>query len=380
MNKTGVIVLGGHIQALGIIRIFGRLGIECIVIDKTAKNISRHSKYCNSFYVTPDKDLLEMIIKLGEEGNYLNWIIFPTNDFQVKLLSQNKQVLQNYFVISTDKWDVVEKFYNKKSAYSLAENIGIPYPKSWYPLSENELNDTPVSFPCIVKPAVMHNFFQLTKKKVFLCKNRQELINQYRKALSIIAKDEIIIQEIIHGESSTQFSSCFLFLNGVSYVHLTACRMRQHPLDFGNATTYAVTQDIPILKEYSEKLLNAVNYNGICEVEFKFDERDQNYKFLEVNPRTWKWHSIANKAGTPFLITFYDFLCGRNIKPIKGFQAATFYHFITDFPTVLTMLIKGRRFRQWLSKPIEYAVWATDDVKPWLFEKFYLINLIKTRN
>jgi predicted ATP-grasp superfamily ATP-dependent carboligase len=319
-------------------------------------------------------------VKLGEERNCLNWIIFPTNDFQVKLLSQNKQALQSYFIITTDKWDVVEKFYNKKSTYKLADNMGIPYPKSWYPLSENELNEIPVSFPCIVKPAVMHNFFQLTKKKVFLCRNRQELIDQYRKAISIIAKEEIIVQEIIPGESSTQYSSCFLFLNGGSYVNLTACRMRQHPLDFGNATTFAVTQDIPILKEYSEKLLYAVNYNGLCEVEFKFDERDQKYKFLEVNPRTWKWHSIANKAETPFLKLYFDYLCGNSIIPVNGYKAASFYHFLTDFPTIISMLIKGRRIKKWFSKPVEFAVWALDDFKPWLFEKLYLINLIKTRN
>lgn len=32
-NKKGVIVLGGHVQGLGIIRIFGENNISCILID-----------------------------------------------------------------------------------------------------------------------------------------------------------------------------------------------------------------------------------------------------------------------------------------------------------------------------------------------------------
>ncbi len=48
--KKGVIVLGGHVQGLGIIRIFGKNNISCILLDNTKINIARHSKYCNAFY------------------------------------------------------------------------------------------------------------------------------------------------------------------------------------------------------------------------------------------------------------------------------------------------------------------------------------------
>lgn len=90
-------------------------------------------------------------------------------------------------------------------------------------------------------------------------------------------------------------------IDGRSYVKLTACRMRQHPIDFGNATTYAEVSDSPEPVVYAEKLLAAAGYSGLCEVEFKRDARDGTFKLLEVNPRTWKWHAIADKAGTPFI-------------------------------------------------------------------------------
>ncbi len=378
MKKPGIIVLGGHIQGLGILRIFGREGIPGILIDHTALNLGRHSKYCLKFIKATENDLLEKLYQLGKNGQYNGWIIFPTNDFHVKLLSQNKKQLEKYFIISTDNWESIRLFYNKRESYKFAAKLNIPIASTFFPTDESDLNNIQIEYPCIIKPAIMCDFYRQVKKKVFVCRDSDQLKSNYRKALRLIPADEIIVQEIIKGPSKNQFSACFLFLNVKTYVHLTACRMRQHPLDFGNATTYAETAIVPILKEYGERILKAANYNGICEVEFKLDERDNQYKFLEVNARTWKWHSIANKAKTPFLKQFYGLLTGNEIQKIDGFNKAGFAHFLTDFPTQIKLLLNG--YAYWNRKicPIERAVWAVDDIKPWFFEKlylpFYLIN------
>ena len=55
MNTPGVIVLGGHVQALGIVRAYGKLGIQAVVVENTSKNISRHSKYCIKDYVVANE-------------------------------------------------------------------------------------------------------------------------------------------------------------------------------------------------------------------------------------------------------------------------------------------------------------------------------------
>jgi len=379
MTKKGIIVLGGHVQALGIIRILGKIDIPAIIIDKTKKNIARHSKYCSNSYVIADLEILNFLLNGEMKKQYSGWLIFPTNDFHVKLLSQNKELLENDYIVTTDKWDIVKRFYNKTETYQLAKTLDIPIANTYFPLTETDLIGIHPIFPCIIKPAVMHNFYSQTKKKVFVCKSPEELTANYRKALSIIPSEEIIVQDIIPGPSRNQFSACFLFLNGQAYVSLTACRMRQHPIDFGNATTYAETVDLPILKEYAEKILKAVNYNGLCEVEFKKDESDGEYKFLEVNTRTWKWHSIANKSNTAFLKTFYNYLTGEEITINNSFQKASFRHFTTDFPTQIKLFLLGFNYAFHIKRPTENAIWANDDIRPWIFEKLYLFNLIKNR-
>lgn len=375
----GIIVLGGHVQSLGILRILGREGIPGIIIDSTRKNIARHSKYCKQFFLAENEQILELLFKLAESGEYKNWVIFPSNDFHVQMLSQNKAALEENFIVSTDQWDAIKIFYNKTSTYKLAEELGIPIAKTCYPSDETSLDAIEVEYPCIIKPAVMHDFYRQTKKKVFVCNDLADLKENYRQALLLIPSNEIIIQEIIQGPSKNQFSACFLFLQGKTYISLTACRMRQHPLDFGNATTYAETVDIPELKEYGEKILKAANYNGVCEVEFKLDARDNQLKFLEVNTRTWKWHTIANKAETPFLKNFYDHLTGKTITPVKGFKKAAFFHLLTDFPIRLKLLMSGHSYWKRKIAPIEHAVYAADDVSPWIWEKIYLPFLILSR-
>lgn len=379
VNKPGVIVLGGHVQGLGIVRILGREGIPVIVIDNINTNLARHSKYSQAFFYAADKDLLGLLFHLADIQNYIGWVIFPTNDFHVKILSFNKQQLGKSFVVSTDSWDVIKLFYNKRNTYKLAMKLDIPIVPTFFPEDENELDSFDLNFPCIIKPAIMHDFYRQIKRKVLVCQNIEDLRMNYRRAIQIIPSDEVIVQEIIPGPSKNQFSACFLFLEGITYLHLTACRMRQHPLDFGNSTTYAETVKIPELKGIGEKILKAASYNGICEVEFKFDERDNQYKFLEVNTRTWKWHTIANKANTPFLKTYYDYLTGLNVQPREGFNIASFYHMLTDLPIQLQLLIKGFGYWRRKIKPVENAVWANDDLKPWFFEKLYLGNFIFNR-
>jgi len=376
---VGIIVLGGHIQSLGIIRIFGRLDIPGIIIDNTSRNLARHSIYCKKFYKIKDENLLDFLIELDRNNRYKSWVVFPTNDFHVKLLSLNKDRLQQNLIISTDSWEVIQKFYNKRHTYQLAARLGIPIPGTFFPPSAKDLEAIDINYPCIVKPAVMVDFYKKVKKKVFICKNKDELKSFYNKALTIIPAEEIIIQEIIPGSSENQYSACFLYLKKHAYIYLSACRMRQHPIDFGNATTYAELMEVPDIRNYAETLLYETNYNGLCEVEFKKDERDGVFKFLEVNPRTWKWHSIANKSGTPFLKTYFDFLNGHEINATEGYKKASFVHWLTDFPVRLKLLLKGYKFWNRLITPCENAVWAKDDLKPWVFEKLYVPYFILSR-
>jgi predicted ATP-grasp superfamily ATP-dependent carboligase len=94
---VGVIVLGGHIQAYGIVRGFAEKGVDCVLIDSRNANIARHSKYCSSFYRASYRHTLKLLQGFMRQNKYPNWVIYPTDDHYVRLLSENKELLSRHF-------------------------------------------------------------------------------------------------------------------------------------------------------------------------------------------------------------------------------------------------------------------------------------------
>lgn len=379
LNSSGVIVIGGHVQGLGIIRIFGQNNIPVILIDETSLNIARFSKYCSRFILYKKKELLSFLLNGNQCKEYTGWLIIPTNDYHVKVLSQNHNELSEVYKVSTDNWERISLCYNKINTYKLANELNITIPKTYFPENMEDLTSINIQFPCIIKPAIMHEFYEKLKKKVFVCNDREELILFYNKASSIIPSDQIIVQEIIKGSSENQFSACFLFQNGKIISSLTACRKRQHPIDFGNATTFAEIIEQPELFNIGEKILKHIGYNGICEVEFKRNSNDGKYYLLEINPRTWKWHLISQKTGKHFLINLYNsFYNLPIIKDSRTDLSVCWKHTITDFPTVIRQILK-KQYKKSTCNNIQYAVWDQEDILPSIFEVLLLPYLIFKR-
>ena len=62
-----------------------------------------------------------------------------------------------------------------------------------------------------------------------------------------------MIQELIPGGSSHLFSVGSFYKDGDFLGKVVARRARQHPMDFGHATTYAETVDEPELEEITKR-------------------------------------------------------------------------------------------------------------------------------
>ena len=222
------------------------------------------------------------------------------------------------------------------------------------------------------------NFIELQKKKGFICNNRVELLENYKKALEIIPATQIMIQDIIPGPSENLYSACFMYSKDRAHVQLVCRRKRQHPIHFGNATTFAETVKNEELIEISEKILREVEYEGVCEVEYKYDNRDGKYKFLEINTRTWKWHSISIKSNSPFLMSYYNKCYGLKEIINLEYEDACFKHIITDIPISFKMILMGI-YKKSIIKNIQYATWNKKDIIPAIMELLILPYLIFKR-
>ena len=185
-----------------------------------------------------------------------------------------------------------------------------------------------------------------------------------------------MVQDLIPGGGEQQFAYCAFFKDGRAMASMVVRRRRQHPPEFGRASTFVEAIELPILETLSERFLRAVNYYGLVELEYKLDPRDGQYKLLDVNGRTWGYHTLGSGAGVDFPHLLFADQMGEAIEPRRGRAGVSWIRLVTDLPTGLVEVL-GRRLdlRQYLRSLRDFqveAVFNREDPLPGLVELFLL--------
>ena len=385
-EKIGAVIAGGDYQGLGVMRTLARKDIPIILLDSD-HCIGKYSKFKKKFFRSPppsdEKAYFNFLIDLAKKEKIHGWVIFPNNDNAVYVLSKYKDILKEFYRITSPSWETTKYVYIKKNTYQLAEKYNIPIPKTYYPGSLDDLIELNLKFPVIIKPSIRDHFYNKIKIKAVRINNRDELVKTYRWVCSIINPSEVLVQEFIPGGASHLYSFCPFFKNGTIIASIMARRPRQHPMDFGHASTFAELVDIPEIQEISEKFLRLISYYGIVEVEFMQDPRDGKYKLLELNPRVWGWHSLAIAAGVDLPYMLYQDMIGQQIKTSTALKDVKWVRLTTDIPTVFTEIIKGNmRISDYIATmkgKKEFAVFSLEDPLPFFIEMAFIPYLWKKR-
>ncbi len=150
----------------------------------------------------------------------------------------------------TADWEIVRWAWDKRNTYQMAEGVGIPIPWTRYPMSVDDLSEfDSLTPPFAIKPAIKEHFIYATRVKAWCANSHVELRQLVRKALDLAGPGEVMVQEVIPGGGSQQYSYCAFFRDGSAVGSMVARRRRQHPLQFGRASTYVQTVDVPLLEE-----------------------------------------------------------------------------------------------------------------------------------
>jgi predicted ATP-grasp superfamily ATP-dependent carboligase len=101
------------------------------------------------------------------------------------------------------------------------------------------------------------------------------------------------------------------------------------------------TVEAPEIELYSERFLKAINYHGVVEIEFKRDPRSGQYKLLDVNARTWGFHSIGSASGVDFPYLTYADQLGLPIEPTRAKAGVGWIRMLSDIPTAAADMVHG---------------------------------------
>jgi predicted ATP-grasp superfamily ATP-dependent carboligase len=343
-HDVGALVIGGDHPGLAVARSLGRREIPVYILEDQL-SVSQWSRYVSRVIRVKDirgeRATVDAVMEVGQRFGLKGWVLYPTRDEHVGAFSRYRMELSELFRVTTPCWETIQWAWDKRNSYDLAEKLGIPVPKTWTVQNPDELQTLYDQLPLAIKPAIKERFFYATGAKAWRANTPKELHDLFKRASLQISTSEILIQEIIPGDGSRQFSFCGFCRNGRKHSSLVARRLRQHPREFGRAATYVETVEAPIVEELSERFIRHLDYSGLIEVEFKQDDRDGHYKLIDVNARTWGFVSIGSSAGVDFPYLLFADQVGLPIQASCGRTEVGWLRLVTDLPTAFSDIVGG---------------------------------------
>jgi D-aspartate ligase len=381
--KPGAIIIEGHVQGLSNTRALGEVGIPVVVVD-TCDCVARYSRYCRGFFKCPayERDgLADFLVGLAAEQGLKNWLLLPSNDHAVLTLSRNRDRLAGVFRMMIPSLDIIGTIYDKSRLLALAQECGVPVPGTFY-ASDVAPAAMPLLFPVLTRGRFGLDFYKAVGTKAFLSNELAMLHEQLARIDAVYPVGNTLTQELIPDDGTNPTLSYAAFcVDGQVKAFWMGEKLRQHPLRFGTAT-FARSVYVKVCHDQSVRLLKALNYTGVCEVEYLKDPRDGEYKLIEINARTWLWVGLARACGVDFAKMAYDYVNGTNdgrLYPATYETGVCWVNPITDTVYASKAILSGRLDLQDYLKSIlngqkTNALFVDGDWKPgWA----YILGLLK---
>lgn len=380
--RNPVVVLGESLSALGVVRAFGKRGIDVYLIMEKKGAAAAFSKYCKKSLVAPgmgrDRRILKnLLIKIGKSLSR-RAVVYPTSDLAALNLSELKNDLpDDYHFVVGDK-QPVEILVNKKKFYKALNRNGICYPVTYFPEDVKDVRriGAKISYPVFIRPSITQLFNQVlgTHGKGFIAYSPRELTDYYRLATRYGI--EVMFQEIIPGPPSNSYQlEGYYDKDNRPTILFARQRLRIWPPDFGN-TTLCVS--IPLAKLAKEKnivnqFIRTIGYYGLMSAEFKKDERDGVLKFLEINARAW-WHFwLSGRCGADIIFSSYLDAIGEKTEYAQGYETGIkSICFISDLMAAANMFLNGNlSLQEWVSSLLgtrQFAFFERNDLSPFVID------------
>jgi len=371
----GALVMGADYRALGVVRSLGRRGIPVWLINQGGHLVAAASRYVLRRLPWPaadDRARLEYLVALCATHHLNGWMLIPTDDYAVGLVSRNHDLLASKYHLTVPAWDNLRWACDKRLLHQLAKKLQVEQPWTACPSNREELADLDCPFPVILKPALRLQPSSLAIPKAWLVEDRKSLLSRFDEASALLSPENLIIQEIVPGGGETQFSYAALCKDGRSLASIVARRTRQFPRDFGQFSTYVETVDAPEVIEPAERLLAAIRFTGLAEVEFKRDPRNGQLKVLDINPRVWGWHTLSRRAGVDFPYLLWLLARGEPVPNLRGHAGERWVYWTGDLRIAIEEVLAGRlSLRDYLRSlrgPLESAIFSWEDPIPGILD------------
>jgi D-aspartate ligase len=306
----------GWVNGLGAIRALGREGVRVMAVDHRPWALGFSSRYATPV-VAPDPvadedGFVSALADLGRRtGGPLP--VFATHDEHVNTIVRRAADLGPAYRLPWPDWETLEAIQRKRHQLEQAVACGVPIPETRHPRSGAEAlaAGTELGYPVFMKPSDPAQFRRIYRRQAYRCDTPKQLEDAYAHMEGY----EPMLQEFVPGGDEGLYTlGSYLDAEGAALGLFCGRKLRQTRRDMGSCR---VGESVWVQRIVDDglKLLRALGFRGISQVEFKLDPRTGEFKLIEVNPRQWQWHGLSGACGVNLThIAFLD-LVGRPPQP-----------------------------------------------------------------
>ncbi len=320
---TAFVTDGNQRAALAVVRALGRAGIPVVVGESEPQSLAGRSRFCSKTLTYPSPEtrkeaFLQSVLEELADPNYR--VLIPITDISLQLLSTVRSSLPPAVRLPFPSSAQIERAQDKRQVLLLAQQLGIPCPKTHLFPEGGNLQDLPgdLTFPAVVKP----RFSRFPRGDVWVsvpveyARDSERLGEALKRVHSLIPYP--LVQEKLEGEGRGVF---LIVWNGELKAAFCHRRLREKPPS-GGVSVYS--ESVPLdekLVEKSFELLKALEWQGVAMVEFKMDRRDGQAKLMEVNGRFWGSLQLAVDSGMNFPLMLYRLAIGERVETRLDYKA-----------------------------------------------------------
>ena len=385
-------------MAIWIMKSLAKRQIRVVCASDTPWAASFFSRYCGGKVLYPSYGenanrfitALQAIVRKRKFDT-----LIPSTDPVLLAISENREQLRRYVNLPFPSHESVLKALDKSLTIQTAIENDVPIPRTYFVKNDKDLLSVSkvIKYPVAVKPRFSHarqNGRMLMRRSTY-ASNRPQLIRAYR----MIHKDfpYPLVQEYVHGQN---YSVAVLFNHGNLVAACCIKVYRGTPVTGGTSVLRESVPLDPVMLQHSTRLLKALDWHGIAEVEFKLDSQDLQPKLMEINARFWASLDVAIKSGVDFPYMLYCLSLDGKVKPAFNYRTGVKSRWLMgDMQYLMTILsgwqrIKGvprpsrsqvlRDFLRFYEPDIHYDLVDLDDPLPFFpAEITHLLRIARAR-
>ncbi len=380
--KTIALVIGGYVNGYSMIQELHAMGVSDIGLLHYKK--CQPAKHSNMLHLKVEIEKDERSLLSAIEAIHIVYdkiVIYPSDEYQIAQLVGLYEKISEYCFLPFNPKNILASF-DKEYQYRICERIGVPVPQTITLKKDTETKElSGLLFPIVIKPKKRYDIKGLFR--IRRLESQQALERLFTTELTDLLDQgcEFLVSEMIPGDTNTGLIYAYTCYRSPSSKMILnewiGRKESQWPDNYGVFST-ASSQLNPTILDLGRRLTSELDAYGIIEPEFKYDERDGQFKLMEVNFRSMMWHRVGHLSGVRLQYTQWKDALGKEYsKDLQGTDEVWYSYLVHEIFNLIARPGYAKYFkRNIFRKNVHLALWNAKDPMPFLIDCLKLFKFI----